>query len=151
MSLPALSRIHIQYKTELILMYVSHKLHQNNNIMMYKVILTFLSLSIRGRKWVLSSWGLALLMIGWEKTETGTQVRFHEQNNIMSLILNNLSFWCSNSYLNMRVDKDNSNFYTVISWFNQVEITIKGTMALLEIIQIFKNIQSFCVTKYSTK
>lgn len=40
----------------------------------------------------------------------------------------------------MRIDKDNSKFYTMISWFNQVEITIKGTMALLEIIQTFKNI-----------
>lgn len=43
----------------------------------------------------------------------------------------------------MRVGKDNSNFYTVISWFNQVEITIKGTMALLEIIQIFKKYTKF--------
>lgn len=39
----------------------------------YNKLLTFLSFSIRGRKWVLSSWAFALLMIGWEKTLEGEQ------------------------------------------------------------------------------
>lgn len=50
--------------------------------------LTFFSFSIRGKKWVLSSWGLDLLMIGWENTATCKRESIKEKqivNNILHL------------------------------------------------------------------